>query len=54
MKIRQICSYDFVLLDTPEVTEKTIKFIKKMQKDTGIFENPVFGHAREDEYPEET
>ena len=52
MKIRPVCSYDFVLRDQPEWSEEDQKKIEQFQKDTGIFLNPIIGHAHEDEYPQ--
>jgi hypothetical protein len=52
MKFKSICSYDFVLLNIPELNKEFIEKTKEMQKQTGIFKNPVFKHDREDEYPD--
>jgi len=51
MKIRPTCSYDFVLMDLPTWTQENQKNIEQLQKDTGIFVNPIVGYAHEDEYP---
>ena len=52
MKIEPICSYDFALIDKPDWTEEDQKKMEQFQKDTGIFVNPIVGHAHEDEYPQ--
>jgi len=51
MKIRPTCSYDFVLMDLSTWTQENQKNIEQLQKDTGIFVNPIVGYAHEDEYP---
>lgn len=51
-KCRPISSYDFVLIDKPDWTEEDQKKIEKLQKETGMFVNPVIGETHEDEYPE--
>lgn len=51
-KLRPTCSYDFFLLDLPEWTEENQKNIERLQRDTGIFVNPIIGYTHEDEYPE--
>lgn len=51
MKIKPTCSYDFVLMDLPTWTEENQKNMEQLQKDTGIFVNPIIGYAHEDEYP---
>ncbi len=50
-KIRPECSYDFCLMDIPEWTEECQRHMEKLQKETGIFVNPIVGHTSEDEYP---
>lgn len=50
-KFRSISSYDFVLIDKPDWTQDDQKKIEQLQKDTGMFVNPVIGEAHEDEYP---
>lgn len=50
-KIRPTCSYDFCLMNIPELTEEYQKYIEKLQKDTRILTNPIFGYTHEDEYP---
>ena len=50
-KIRPECSYDFCLMDIPEWTEKHQKQMEKLQKETGIFANPIIGLTSEKEYP---
>lgn len=52
MKIKQICSYDFVLLNSPVWTEENQRNVEKLQKDTGIFVNPIVKQEHEDEYPQ--
>lgn len=51
MKIRPICSYDFLFMHSPEWTVEHQKYVERLQKDTGIFVNPIIGQAQEDEYP---
>ncbi|MBT6755758.1 MAG: hypothetical protein HN981_02465 [Candidatus Pacebacteria bacterium] len=51
-KFRSISSYDFVLIDRPDWTEGDQKKIEKLQKETGMFVNPVINERHEDEYPE--
>lgn len=53
MKIKPICSYDFVLLDKPCWTKEDQIKIEQLQKDTGIFINFIEGYTHEDEYPQE-
>lgn len=50
-KIRPRCSYDFCLVNIPELTEEYQKYINELQKDTGILTNPIFGYTHEEEYP---
>ena len=50
-KIRPTCSYDFCLVNIPELTEEYQKYIDELQKDTGILTNPIFGYTHEEEYP---
>ncbi len=45
------CSYDFVLLDIPEWTEKCQKDMEKLQQETGILVNPTISYTHFDEYP---
>ena len=52
IKIQPICSYDFVLIDKPDWTEEDQIKMEQLQKDTGIFVNPVIGYSHEDEYPQ--
>ena len=51
MKIRPTCSHDFVLMNLPTWTEENQKNMEQLQKDTGIFVNPIVGYTHEDEYP---
>ena len=51
MKIRPECSYDFVLMDLPTWTKENQENMERLQKETGIFVNPVIGYTHEDEYP---
>ena len=51
MKIRPTCSYDFVLMNLPTWTEENQKNMEQLQKETGIFINPIIGYVHEDEYP---
>jgi hypothetical protein len=50
-KIKPLCSYDFCLLDIPEWTEEYQKNMEDLQKEIGIFVNPILRHGHEDEYP---
>ncbi|MCL4416827.1 MAG: hypothetical protein M1365_09045 [Actinobacteria bacterium] len=52
MKIRPTCSYDFVLRHQPDWTEEDQIKMEKLQKDIGIFVNPIVKHTHEDEYPQ--
>jgi hypothetical protein len=45
------CSYDFCLMNIPEWTEECQTHMEKLQKETGIFVNPIIGRTTEDEYP---
>lgn len=51
-KLRPVSSYDFVLVDVPVWTDEDQKKVDQLQKETGMFINPVMGEAHEDEYPE--
>ncbi len=51
MKIRPTCSHDFVLMNLPTWTEENQKNMEQLQKDTGIFVNPIVRYTHEDEYP---
>lgn len=50
-KVRPTRSYDFCLIDIPEWTQENQKQIERLQQETGILVNPVWGYAHEDEYP---
>lgn len=50
-RISPECSYDFCLIDKPDWTEEDQKQMEKLQKETGIFVNPVISPFHEDEYP---
>ena len=52
MKICPTCSYDFCLIDMLTWTEENRKKMEQLQKNTGIFVNPIVTSSREDEYPE--
>lgn len=52
-KIRPQCSYDYVLLEKPLWTEKDKQTMQKLQKELGLFVNPIIARASEDEYPNE-
>ena len=54
MKFRPTCSYDFCFMDMPTWTEKNQKSMEQLQKNTGIFVNPIITHSYEDEYPKIT
>ncbi len=49
---REQCSYDFVLLDKPIWSDEDQKKVELLQKETGMFVNPIIGETHEDEYPE--
>jgi hypothetical protein len=51
-KLRPISSYDFVLVDIPIWNDEDQKKVEQLQKETGMFVNPIMGEAHEDEYPE--
>jgi hypothetical protein len=50
-KIRPTCSYDFCLVNIPELTEEYQEDMEKLQRETGILTNPIISYAHEDEYP---
>lgn len=52
MKIQPTCSYDFCLLELPTWTKEEEKKMKEIQEKTGIFTNPEWKYAHEDEYPD--
>lgn len=51
-KLRPISSYDFVFIDKPNWTKEDQEKVKLLQKETGMFVNPIVGETHEDEYPE--
>lgn len=52
-KIMPTCSYDYVLFDKPSWTDKDEQNTQKLQKELGLFINPVIAKTSEDEYPNE-
>ena len=46
------CSYDFVLLDIPEWTERNQREMEKMQRETVILLSPEIRIVTEDESPQ--
>ncbi len=52
MKIMPTCSYDFVSMDLPELTDDNKEYIKNLQETFSIFINPTIKEAYEDEYPQ--
>ncbi len=53
-KIKPMCSYDFCLFDLPEWTEEYQRNMENLQKETGIFTDPIVRRVHEDEYPNTT
>lgn len=51
MKISPECSYDFILMNLPTWTKDNQENMERLQRETGIFVNPIVGYAHEDEYP---
>jgi len=51
MRIREVCSYDFCLMEIPRWTKKDQKQMEELQHRTRIFVAPRVGHFQEDEYP---
>jgi len=47
------CSYDFIILDMPEWTERNQREMEKMQQETGIFLSPEISIVNEEEYPKQ-
>lgn len=52
-KIRPQCSYDYVLLEKPSWTKRDEQNMQKLQKELGLFVNPIIARASENEYPNE-
>lgn len=52
MKIREICSYDFCLLEIPQWTDEAQKEMERLQKETGILTSYKKRLVHEDEYPQ--
>ena len=51
MKINPMLSYDFCLLEIPELTNDHQKNMDKIQEDQGLFTNTRQRRLQEDEYP---
>ena len=50
-KIRPTGSFDFCLIDQPEWTEEDQHNMEQLQKETGIFVDPITSYTHEAEYP---
>lgn len=51
MKIREVCSYDFCLVQIPKWTNEHQKEMERLQKETGILTDYRIKRLSEDEYP---